>query len=331
MPGRFSRPLATASIVATLGLALTGCGPNAASSNDSAASYPTKPITFIVPYAAGGPTDVTARALAPCLSNQLGKPVVAENAAGGSGAVGLQKMIGKEADGHTLALITTGTVALTPLANSLDYSKDDVTPIGVVSRVPFNLVVGKDSPYNTAEEFFAAAKDSPGTLNVGVSGASTPQAIELQRLRDQYDVDLSVVPFDGSAGATTALLGGHSHAALLNDAPEISERIEDGSFRVLATTGEERQAHIPDTPTLAELGYEDLTLAVTTYGLAGPAGLPTEVVEAVGGALEECLQDPRTIEAIGKRFIPEQYGNSQDLQRYIDEGAHTYEAILGKS
>lgn len=329
MTARFSRTLISLTVATGGALFVAGCGQSGGASQGGA-EFPSEPITFLVPYEAGGATDVTARALAPCLSEELGQPVVAENVPGGSGSVGLQRMIGEDSDGHTLAIVSTGMVVLTPLVNGLDYGKEDITPIGVISRVPMNLVVAEGSPYLTAEEFFAAAEESPGELNVGVSGSSTPQAIELQRLEDEFGIDLTVVPFEGSAGATTAVLGGHADAAFINDAPEVSERIEDGSFRVLLTSGDTRQPHIPETPTFVDLGYEDLTLAVTTYGLAGPAGLPEEVVSTTSDALEACLQSEQTVGAIGERFVPEAYEPAEELQRYLDEGAETYSSIVAK-
>jgi tripartite-type tricarboxylate transporter receptor subunit TctC len=321
----------TAGVLAGVGImsvAVVGCG-NTAGAQPGAA-YPSDKIRFIIPYAAGGPTDVTARALAPCLGEELGQSVVPENVAGGSGALGLQKLIGSKSDGHTVAIVSTGMTVLTPLVNGLDYSKDDITPIGVISHVPMNLVVGKDSPYKDAKAFIAAAKATPGKLNVAVSGSSTPQAIELQRLEEQYGVDITVVPFDGSAGATTALLGGHADAAFINDAPEVSARIEDGSFKPLAVSSEERQKHLPDTPTLVDLGYEDLTLAVTTYALAGPAGLPEEATSKLAGSLETCLKDAKTVETIGERFVPEKFDDAEALKAILDEGATVYKSMLKK-
>lgn len=321
----------TAGVLASVGImsvAVVGCGNTAGA--QSGAGYPSEKIRFIIPYAAGGPTDVTARALAPCLGKELGQSVVAENVAGGSGALGMQKLISSKADGHTVAIVSTGMTVLTPLVNGLDYSKDDITPIGVISHVPMNLVVGKDSPYKDAEAFIAAAKANPGKLNIGVSGASTPQAIELQRLEEQYGVDITVVPFDGSAGATTALLGGHADAAFINDAPEVSDRIKDGSFKALAVSSGERQKHLPDTPTLVELGYPDLTLAVTTYALAGPAGLPDEATSKLAGSLETCLKDSKTIETIGERFVPEKFDDAKTLKGILDEGATVYKTLLKK-
>ena len=328
MNKKFVRTARVLAGVGVMSVAVVSCGNTAGS--QSAGAYPTEKIRFIVPYAAGGPTDVTARALAPCLGKELGQSVVAENVAGGSGALGMQKLIGSKADGHTVAIVSTGMTVLTPLVNDLDYSKDDITPIGVISHVPMNLVVGKDSSYKDAKAFIAAAKANPGKLNVAVSGSSTPQAIELQRLEDKYGVDITVVPFDGSAGATTALLGGHADAAFINDAPEVSARIEDGSFKALAVSAEDRQKHLPDTPTLVELGYPDLTLAVTTYALAGPAGLPDEATSKLAGSLETCLKDAKTVEIIGERFVPEKFDNAETLQGILDEGATVYKTMLKK-
>jgi tripartite-type tricarboxylate transporter receptor subunit TctC len=242
----------------------------------------------------------------------------------------MQKLISSKADGLTVAIVSTGMTVLTPLVNDLDYSKDDITPIGVISHVPMNLVVGKNSSYKDAKAFIDAAKANPGKLTVAVSGSSTPQAIELQRLKDQYGVDLTVVPFDGSAGATTAVLGGHADAAFINDAPEVSARVEDGSFRALAVSAKNRQKHLPDTPTLVELGYPELTLAVTTYALAGPAGMPGEITSKLASTLETCLKDPKTVETIGQRFVPEKFDDAEALKGILDEGAAVYKTMLKK-
>lgn len=304
-------------------------GSSDSGSTEEAAAFPTERIRFIVPYSAGGPTDVTARALAPCLTDQLGETVVVENVEGGSGAVGLQQTIGSKADGHTIAIVSTGMVVLTPLVGDLSYGQEDVTPIGVLSEVPFQIVVGADSKFSSAKEFFDYARKNPGELNVGVSGASTPQAIELARMADEYGVELTVVPFDGSAGATTALLGNHVDAAILNDTDDVLARTEDGSFVPLVVTSAERQPHLPDVPTLVELGFEDLTLAVTTYALAGPAGLPANVVETHAAALETCLSDETTVKAIGERFVLPNFIDGAGFSAILEDAERVYGEILG--
>lgn len=307
-----------------------GAGSSAAPEAEAeGTAYPAGDIRFVIPYAAGGPTDVTARALAPCLGETLGTNVIAENVTGGSGSVGLQDMISKPADGQTIAIVSPGMVALSPIANGLDYSREDVASIGVISYSPMILITGSDSEYTTAEDFFAAAEAAPGTLTVGVSGASTPQAIELERLGDEYGVEITVVPFDGSAGAITALLGGHVDSIFVNDQQDVVDRIDSGEFNALAVSSPERQAHIEDAPTLAELGYEDLTLAVTIYALAAPAGTPDDVITTLSDALEGCLSNEETVAAIGENYVPAEYQDAAEFDGFLAEAEEVYTRILG--
>ena len=255
--------------------------------------------------------------------------MISENITGGSGSVGLQEMISNPADGQTLAIVSPGMVALSPIVNGLDYSREDVSSIGVISYSPMILVVGEDSPYTSGEEFFSAAEEAPGTLTVGVSGASTPQAVELQRLADEYGIEVTAVPFDGSAGAITALLGGHVDSVFVNDQQDVVERIDAGDFAALAVSSPERQSHLPETPTLVELGYDDLMLAVTIYALAAPAGIPDDVVATLSDALEGCLTNPETISAIGEDYVPAEYQTGEDFDGFLSEAENVYTRILG--
>lgn len=316
-----------AALLAGCSSAAGGGGATEAPEGEGGSAFPAGDVRFVIPYAAGGPTDVTARALAPCLSETLGTNVIAENVTGGSGAVGLQDMISKPADGQTIAIVSPGMVVLSPLANGLDYSREDITSVGVISYSPMIMVTGEGSPHTTAEELFAAA-ESGTTINVGVSGASTPQAIELQRLSEEYGVPVTVVPFDGSAGAITALLGGHVDAIFVNDQQDVVDRIESGEFNALAVSSPERQDHLPDVPTLAELGYEDLTLAVTIYALAAPAGTPDDVVTTLSDALEGCLEDEETVAAIGENYVPAEYQDREDFDGFLTEAEEVYTEIL---
>lgn len=325
-------PTARRVAAAMSGLALAALAASCSTGSQAQASdYPSEDVRLIIPYAAGGPTDVTARALAPCLEQRLGEPVVPENIDGASGGLGMQELVAAEPDGHTLALASTGMVVLTPLVNDLDYSRQDVTPIGEVSRVPMNFVVTEESPYRSMEQVVAAARNSPGQLKVAVSGASTPQSIELRRLRDLYGVNLKVVPFDGSSGAIAAMLGGHVDAGFLNQADDVLGHIKKGNFRVLAVSAAERSPHLPDTPTLAELGFPKLTLAVTAYGLVGPAGMPEPVTSQLSNTLRACLNEPSVVNKIGARFVGEQYRGGTQLAATFRQGAAIYEEIVGRN
>ena len=323
------RALTAGTALALLAACGNGADPAEPDAGGAAADYPSESIRLLVPYAAGGPTDLTSRAYGASLEEQLGQPVVVENLPGASGALATQELIGSDPDGHTLSLVTAGTMVLTPLANDVGYTTDDITPIGVMSEVPSVLAVGADSPFPSAEDFFTAAREQPGTLSVGVPGASTPQGIELQRLRDEYGVEVTVVPFDGNAEMTTALLGGNVDAVLINASSDVTENIDASSFVPLAVSSEEQLSWLPDVPTLAESGFPELTLSGSTFGLAGPAGLPDEVVAVLEEALETAHGEPGVIEQVGEEYISEEFQGADALQEVLDRTQEAYEPILG--
>ncbi|MFD2092431.1 tripartite tricarboxylate transporter substrate binding protein [Blastococcus deserti] len=323
---RAPRALAACAVLALLAACADEGG---GSPEEAAADYPTEEIRLLVPYAAGGPTDLTARAYGASLEEQLGQTVVVENMEGGSGAIAMQELAGAEPDGHTLSLVTAGTLVLTPLANEVGYTKDDVTPIGVMAEVPSVLAVGSASPYATAEDFFAAAEQNPGGITVGTPGASTPQGIELRRLNEEYGVEVTIVPFNGNAEMTTALLGGNVDAVLINASSDVTENIDAGAFRPLAVSTEERLPWLPDTPTLVESGFPELTLSGSTFGLAGPADLPEDIVTVLEDALQTAHGEPAVVEQIGEEYIPEEFRGAEDLRQLLDRTQEVYEPLLG--
>ena len=320
--------LLTALTAATLLAACGGDDTEPDSADSAAGDYPSESITFLVPYGAGGPTDLTSRTVGTCLQEKLGQTVVVENRPGGSGALAMQELIGAPPDGYTLSLVTAGTMVLTPLANDLDYAAEDITSIGVMAEVPSVLAVGKDSPYADAEAFFAQAESAPGSINVGVPGASTPQGIELRRLADEYGMQVTAVPFDGNAEMTTALLGGNVDAVLINASKDVVENIEAGAFEPIAASSKERLPWLPDTPPLAESGFPELTLSGSTFGLAGPAGLPEDVTETLESTLEECMAEPEVQEGIGERYVPEEFVGAGGLAEVLTGTQEVYEPIL---
>lgn len=312
--------------VATLSVLAACGGPD--TSSESAADYPSDEVRLLVPYDAGGPTDLTARAYGGFLEDKLGQPFVVENLPGGSGAVATQELIGSAPDGYTLSLVTAGTTVLTPLANDVGYTKSDITPIGVMADVPSVLAVGADSRYQDIASFIDAARADPGKLNVAVPGASTPQAVELQRLKEMYGVNVTVVPFDGNAEMTTALLGGNVDAVLINASSDVTANIDAGKVVPLAVSPEERLDWLPDTPSLVEAGFPGLTLSGSTFGLAGPDDLPPGVRDELENALRQASRDPGVVRKVGERYVPSSFGDAQALQQMLDDTQKVYESIL---
>lgn len=314
-------------VLALGSVALGACG--GGGGGGSVEDYPSESIRLIVPYGAGGPTDLTSRTIGSCLQEELGQSVVVENRPGASGALGTTDLIGSPADGHTLALITAGTTVLTPLANEVGYTKDDVTPIGVMADVPSLLAAGERSPHQDAESFFDAASAQSDSITVGVPGASTPQAIELQRLADDHDVVVNVIPFDGNAEMTTALLGGNVDAVLINASADVVSNVEAQAFIPLAASPAERLSWLPDTPTFQELGFDGLTLSGSTFGLAGPADLPEQIVSTLEDTLRTCLDQQEVRETLGERYVPEEFIDAEGLRKILEETQEVYEPILG--
>jgi tripartite-type tricarboxylate transporter receptor subunit TctC len=264
-----------------------------------------------------------------CLESELDATVIVENLPGGSGALATTELVGAEPDGHTLSLVTAGTMVLTPLTTELGYTVDDITPIGVMADVPSVLAVGADSPYASAEDFVEAVEAEPGTVDVGVPGASTPQGIELQRWADEHDVEVTVVPFDGNSEMTAALLGGNVDAVLINASQDVTANIDSGDFVPLIASSEERLEWLPDVPTFTELGFDGLTLSGSTFGLAGPADLPDDVVSTLEDTLQTCLESDEVREGIGEEYVPEEFAGAGDLAAVLDETREVYEPILG--
>ncbi|MFI7616121.1 tripartite tricarboxylate transporter substrate binding protein [Nonomuraea terrae] len=325
------RPTAIAA-VAVLAASLTACGGNSgAASQESPDAYPSAKIRVIVPYGAGGDADTTMRAVGKFMQKELGQTVVVENKPGGSGAVGTTELISAKPNGYTLALISTGTLVSTPLSNEVGYTKDDVTPLGVLASPPSLLVVKKDSPYDTGEKFFAHAKANPGALKVGVPGATTPQGVELTRLAAEYNVKVTAVPFPGNAELTAALLGGNIDAFWTTAARGVTDKVENGDFLAIATSPEKRVAALPDVPTLAELGFPALTLATSVHGLGAPTGLPAAIATKIEGVLRKAQADPEVRKQLGDIIVTEEFIDGAALKRILDETQVAYEKVIKKS
>lgn len=315
-------PLIGLAVLAASAAACTG-------SSSSADEFPSHEITWIVPYDAGGNTDAISRVVADAMGDELGQDVVVENKPGGSGAIGMQAVQGAEPDGHTLGLFTTGTMVVTPLVNELGYSQDDFTNIGLMLTQPVVFMTSPDSEYDSWDELAAAAKKDPEGLAVGVPGATTPQAYELSRMADDYDTSFAVVPFDSNAEIVSALRGGDVDAVALNASQDVVAQIESGDLTPLAVGEEDRLGWLPDTPTLQESGFDDLTASGTYIGLTAPADLPDDVRTSLEDALDAALQTDKVKEILGKDNIPDAFVGSDGITQKLQERRDLYEQLIG--
>ena len=263
-----------------------------------AQSFPARTITLINPYAAGGPADLLARAVADGMSEALGRPVVVENRPGAGTAIGARAVAQANPDGYTLFLGGSPSHVITPaLMKDANYDGiKDFTPIGTVADVPNVLVVPPGRSYKSVKELVAAAKAADGRMTFASIGVgSIPQFLGvLFQLR--ADVKLVDVPYKGAAPASVDLLGERVDMAFLN-VPGVLPQVQSGQLRALAVAGATRAKALPETPTMAEAGYPSVAMS-TWYGISAPAKTPREVVTKLHAAIARTLTSPKAREKI---------------------------------
>ncbi len=263
----------------------------ALASTTAMAAWPEKALKLVVPYPAGGTTDVLARAIGQKLSERLGQPVVIENRAGAGGTIGSAAVAQAEPDGYTLVLGTVGTHGVNYAMNEkLAYHplKDFVGVIPIAS-VPNVLVVRSDAPYRTLADIIADAKKRPGILTHGSSGIGASPQLSLQVLMREAGIKINEVLYRGSSPVITDLLGGHVTMAFDAIATSLPH-IKSGAFRPLAVSSKARLKSLPDVPSISETfpGYD----VVAWYAIWAPKGTPTEVVKRLNTEINDILRTP---------------------------------------
>jgi tripartite-type tricarboxylate transporter receptor subunit TctC len=323
-------------LLTAFALTVAGCGGGGeeeqaqAPGSDAAASYPTENVKLYIPYAPGGPTDLLGRTTATFMEKDLGETIIVENRPGASGSLGIQAMLAGGNDGHSLSVIAVPATATNPLQQDVGYTNDDYVPIGVISVIPSVLVVPSNSPHADADAFFAVAKSKPGELNVAVPGATTSQAMELKRLAELYDVQVTPVPFNGNAEIIAAMLGGNVDAAFVNASKDILENIDAGKFTPLAVSPPERIDYLEEVPTLKEVGYPELVNSISVFGLAAPKGTPENVLTVLEESLRKSQQDPEVVKTLDERYVPDEFIGGKEFREIIDEIVEVYGPILKK-
>lgn len=265
----------------------------AAAAQGPPAAWPTRPITFLVPFPAGGPSDALARVLARGLAAELGQQVVIENKGGMGGLVGVTALAKAPADGYTIGMNATGPTAIAPfmLANMPVEDKDLalLTPIALVQMV---IGVSPRLPVNSVAELIAYARANPGKVNYGSSGPGGISHLAAELFRSAAGIDIVHVPYRGAAPAVQDLLAGQVQMAVL-DVGVLLPHIKAGNVKPLAVPSRTRSGLLPDVPTTAEAGLPTV-LSDNWYGLAAPAGVPGPILDRVHAA---------TVKALGQKDI----------------------------
>jgi tripartite-type tricarboxylate transporter receptor subunit TctC len=261
--------------------------------------FPDRPIRLIVPWAAGGTTDIQMRVLAEQASRRLGQPVVVENRAGAGGVLGPQHLLNERPDGYVLSQMPISVFRHPQMASRALFNPlEDFTWVIHATGYLFGIVVRADAPWQTLGQFLDFAKANPGRVNYGTPGVGTSLHITMEQIAGMRGgIDWTHVPFRGWAENAQALLGGQIQASA--DSSGWSDLVQSGQMRLLATWGAERAKRFPNVPTLRESGID--IVSISPYGLAGPKGMSADVVRVLHDAFREALFDPAHV-AILDRF-----------------------------
>ncbi|MDM0047145.1 tripartite tricarboxylate transporter substrate binding protein [Variovorax dokdonensis] len=264
----------------------------------AADNFPSKPITIIVPFAAGGTTDILARIVGQALGADLGQSVVIDNRAGAGGNIGGQLAARSPADGYTLFMGTVGTHAI----NESLYKKmpfdpiKDFAPLSRVATVPNLLVANPAQPFKTVPELIAYAKANPGKVNFGSSGSGSSIHLSGELFKSMAKVDMVHIPYRGSAPAVNDLLG-NQIAIMFDNMPSAIQHVRAGKLRPIAVTTAKRSPELPDVPTIAEAGVPGYE-ATSWFGLFAPAGTPAPIVAQLNKSLVKVLNQPEVKQKI---------------------------------
>ena len=263
-------------------------------------AWPAKPIRLVVPFPAGGATDLIARAIAQVLGSGLGQPIVVDNRPGAGGTLGSSEVAKAAPDGHTLLMATSSTHSIAPHLNpNLPYRVDsDFTPVAWVANATNIVLVPKDLPVASIKELIAYAKARPGQLNYASSGNGTIVNLTAEAFKAQAGVFIVHIPYRGTALAIPDLVSGKVQL-LFDSIVSGLPHVKDGKLKALAVTSAKRSALVPELPTVAESGLPGFE-SDTWFGVYGPRGLPTAIANRVADELQQAMRKPDVAERLAR-------------------------------
>jgi tripartite-type tricarboxylate transporter receptor subunit TctC len=292
----------------------------------SALDYPTKPVRWVVPYTPGGATDIVARIMGQWLSERLGKQFIIENKPGAGNNLGTELVVNAAPDGYTLLLVNPANAINATLYPKLSFNFiAKIAPVGGFMRVPNVMEVHPSIPAKSVAEFIAYAKANPGKINWATSGNGTSVHLSGELFKLKTGVNLTHVPYRGSAPALTDMLSGQVHVMFDNMPPSLPH-IQAGKLRALAVTTATRSDALPDVPTIAEtvLGYE----ASAFFGMGVPVGTPPEVIEKLNKEINAGLADPRIKARLAELGGMLAGGTPADFGKLVAEETGKWEKVI---
>ena len=295
-------------------------------------SYPTKPVTMIVPFPPGGVADIVGRPLAAALEKSLKQPVVVVNRSGAGGAVGMSQVAKSAPDGYTI-LMALSSISIFPVSDRINgkapaYEMKDFAPIALVTADPTVLVVRADSAYRTLKDFVDAAKANPGKINYSSSGVYGTLHVAMEIFANAAGIKLFHIPYQGGGPAVTALLGGQVEALASGPAAAIGQ-IKGGKMRALAGWGDKRLPIMPELPTFKELGYKDVEFYIWS-GVFAPAATPVPVLARLREVVRAAAADPLFKGAMEKVQTPISYLDAPDFRGFLANDAARLKVAVEK-
>ena len=289
-------------------------------------AFPSRPIKLLVAFPAGGPTDITMRALADNASKILGQPVVVENKPGAGGTLPAQQLQGAAADGYTVAQIPLGVFRL-PYTTKISWDPiKDISYVLNVTGYAFGLVVPADSQLKSWTHFVAWAKANPGKLSYGSTGTMTSPHLTMELIAQKLGLELLHVPYKGSADLMQSILGGNIMAAA--DSTGFAPQVEAGKLRVLNTWGDKRLAKFPDAPTLKELGLD--LVQNSPFGIGAPRGTPPAVVKRLHDGFKQAMEMQSYKTALAKYDMVPMYMSTAGYSKFAQETFVREKALVEK-
>ncbi len=292
-----------------------------------AQAYPSRPVKIVVPFAAGGPADIYARAIGEKLQGALGQSFVVENKPGGGAVIGTMEVVKSPADGHTLLMMSnTHTVNESLLGDKPYQLMRDLVPVAPVNYSDLVMVVHPTVPAQTLAEFLALAKSKPGGLNYASSGPGTPYHMAGELFKAMAGVDIVHVPYKGSSGARTDILGGQ--VQMMFDAiTTMAPHVQAGKLRALGTSGKARSSVLPGTPTVAEAGVPGYE-AVIWLGIMAPAGTPRAIVDKLNAEITRATGAPEMRDAWAKQGATAMVMTPDEFARFMREDIDKWARIV---
>jgi tripartite-type tricarboxylate transporter receptor subunit TctC len=297
----------------------------------SAQDYPSRPITLVVPYSAGGGNDIMARVAGEKMSPVLGQQVVIENRGGAGGSIATRQVAKAAPDGYTLGLGGTGTLAINPtLYGNVGYDpRKDFAPVGLIGTSALVLVIHPSIPAHNVKELIAYAKANPGKLSYASAGVGSGIHLAAEYFRSLAGLEMTHVPYKGSGPALTDLIGGHVSMYFSSMPPAIA-LVKEGKIRALGVTGLKRSPIFPDLPTISEAalpGYE----AVLHYGIIAPAGTPKPFVTKLNAALRQAVMSDELKQKLAADGTEPLASTPEEYAADIDKEETKWSAIVKKS